>query len=64
MICNAAKSKGYTIWVIGFGMSTMPQPLKDCASDADHWATANNATELNTKFANIASTIGGLRLTQ
>jgi Flp pilus assembly protein TadG len=64
MICNAAKSKGFTIWVVGFGMSTMPQALKDCATDSDHWATANNSTELNTKFANIASTIGGLRLTE
>jgi hypothetical protein len=64
MICNAAKSKGYTIWVVGFGISSMPQALKDCASDSDHWALAQNSTDLNTKFSNIASTIGGLRLTE
>ena len=66
MICESARSKGYTIWVIGFGMNntTMPQTLKDCAGDADHWMSAPTAAELTTKFSNIASTIGGLRLTE
>ena len=66
MICESARSKGYTIWVIGFGMNnaTMPQSLKDCAGDSDHWMTAPTAAELTTKFSNIASTIGGLRLTE
>jgi Flp pilus assembly protein TadG len=66
MLCNAARSKGMTVWVIGFGMTatTMPQPLKDCAGDTDHWMAAPSAADLDTKFKNIASTIGGLRLTQ
>jgi Flp pilus assembly protein TadG len=66
MICNAARSKGMTIWVIGFGMtaSTMPDALKDCAGDSDHWMAAPTAADLDTKFKDIASTIGGLRLTQ
>jgi Flp pilus assembly protein TadG len=66
MICSAARSKGFTIWVIGFGMtsSTIPQTLKDCAGDSDHWMAAPTSAELETKFKNIASTIGGLRLTE
>jgi Flp pilus assembly protein TadG len=62
MICNAAKGKGYTIWVIGYGIATMPQSLQNCATDADHWALASNSTALKSKFKSIAQSIGGLRL--
>lgn len=64
MICNAMKGKGFTIWVIGFGISTMPQELQDCASDSAHWSLASNSTALRTRFQQIAQTIGGLRLSQ
>lgn len=64
MICNAMKGKGFTIWVIGFGISTMPQELQDCASDANHWSLASNTATLRTRFQQIAQTIGGLRLSQ
>ncbi len=64
MICNAMKGKGFTIWVIGFGISTMPQELQDCASDANHWSLASSSAALRTRFQQIAQTIGGLRLSQ
>lgn len=64
MICNAMKSKGFTVWVVGFGISTMPQELQDCASDAAHWSLASNSAALKTRFQQIAQTIGGLRLSQ
>lgn len=64
MICNAAKSKGFTIWVIGFGISSMPTALQNCATDSDHWALASNSTALRQRFQAIAETIGGLRLSQ
>jgi Flp pilus assembly protein TadG len=66
MICESARSKGYTVWVIGFGMTatTMPQTLKDCAGSVDKWMAAPKAADLKTKFGDIASTIGGLRLTE
>lgn len=62
MICNAAKAKGYTVWVVGFGISSMPTSLQNCATDADHAALASNATALKARFKAIAETIGGLRL--
>lgn len=64
MICNAMKGKGFTIWVIGFGISTMPQELQDCASDSNHWSVAANSATLRARFQQIAQTIGGLRLSQ
>ena len=64
MICNAMKAKGFTVWVIGFGIATMPQELQDCASDANHWSVSSNSTQLRARFAAIAQTIGGLRLSQ
>ena len=64
MICKAAQSKGFTIWVIGFGITDLSQQLKDCASDDEHWAIASNGTSLSTKFRNIAEQIGSLRLAE
>lgn len=62
MICEAAKSKGFTIWVVGFGISSLPAALQNCATDADHASVASNSTALKAKFKAIAETIGGLRL--
>lgn len=64
IICNAMKGKGFTVWVIGFGISTMPQELQDCASDSGHWSLSSNSAQLRTRFEQIAQTIGGLRLSQ
>lgn len=62
MICNAAKAKGYTVWVVGFGITALPQSLINCATDSDHAAVASNSTALKARFKAIAETIGGLRL--
>ncbi len=62
MICNAAKAKGYTVWVVGFGIASLPQSLINCATDSDHAAVASSSTALKAKFKAIAETIGGLRL--
>lgn len=62
IICNEMKGKGFTIWVVGFGLSTMPTELQECATDAAHWTLANNSTSLRAEFQKIAQTIGGLRL--
>jgi Flp pilus assembly protein TadG len=64
IICNAMKGKGFTIWVVGFGLSTMPTELQDCATDSAHWALASDSATLRTEFQKIAQTIGGLRLSQ
>lgn len=64
MICNAMKSKGFTIWVIGFGSDGLSDTLKKCASDDDHWSEASDTAALRKTFAKIAQTIGGLRLSQ
>lgn len=62
IICNAMKGKGFTIWVVGFGLSAMPQELQDCATDRAHWTLATDSANLRIEFQKIAQTIGGLRL--
>jgi Flp pilus assembly protein TadG len=64
IICNAMKGKGFTVWVVGFGITTMPQELQECATDTAHWSLSSNSTQLRTRFQQIAQTIGGLRLSQ
>ncbi len=63
MMCNAIKSKGITIWVIGFSdTNVMSSELQNCASSANHWSMNYSAAQLKTTFQNIAKNIGGLRL--
>ena len=64
MICNDAKNQGMTVWVVAFGIATMPETLKTCASDTEHWALSSSSAALKDKFKAIAETIGGLRLSQ
>ena len=64
MICNEAKNQGMTVWVVAFGLTTMPETLKTCASDSEHWSLSSNSTALKAKFKAIAETIGGLRLSK
>lgn len=64
MLCEAAKSKGFTVWVVGFGISSLGTTLTNCATDEEHAALAANSTQLKAKFQAIAETIGGLRLSQ
>jgi hypothetical protein len=60
-ICAAARGK-FTVWVIAFG-TTLTQNLTDCASPNSAFQ-ANNASQLNTAFSNIAGKIAYLRITQ
>ena len=63
MICNAAKAKGISIWVIGFAQ-TLDSSLTNCASSAAQASTSNSQAELIAKFTEIGKNIGALRLTQ
>ena len=63
MACNAAKQGQSSVWTIAFGLSA-PQPLKDCASNDDQWATSANSAELIAKFKEIGKNIGALRLSK
>lgn len=60
--CDAAKSEGYTIWVVAFGTS-VTQNLKDCSS-AERAYPATNTAELKAAFTFIASQVADLRLNQ
>lgn len=64
LICNAAKAKGYTIWVVGFGISALTPQMSNCATDGDHASLSNSASSLSDRFQTIAQSIGGLRLSQ
>ena len=67
MLCNSVKSKGITIWVIGFRNQSegdIQTPLQNCATSANHWTMAYTASSLSQKFKDIAKNIGGLRVSQ
>jgi len=61
-VCQAIKAKGVRIWVIAF-TSDLSTDLQTCAS-ANSSYVANDATQLNTAFQEIAKQVGELRLTQ
>ncbi|MEA3014857.1 MAG: hypothetical protein QOD42_3402 [Sphingomonadales bacterium] len=63
MICNAAKSMGYSVWVIAFG-TTLTTDMVQCASNANQASTVSNRDALIDRFQEIGSNIGALRLTQ
>ena len=60
--CNAAKSEGYTIWVVAFSTG-LSQNLRDCSS-ADRAYLASDSAQLRAAFAFIASQVADLRLNQ
>ncbi|WP_419808303.1 TadE/TadG family type IV pilus assembly protein [Sphingomonas sp.] len=62
-LCQAAQRKNMTVWVIAFGTTLTPL-LSNCATPGGHAYQANNADELNTAFATIASNIAKLRVSQ
>jgi Flp pilus assembly protein TadG len=59
-LCESAKSRNITVWVIAFGTS-LTSMLEDCASEGSAFE-ADNSVELNTTFSEIASKIANLRL--
>ncbi|MBA3941089.1 MAG: hypothetical protein C0520_07765 [Sphingopyxis sp.] len=61
-LCNAAKSRNITIWVIGFGTS-LNNELTTCATPGKAYQTSS-AAQLKTIFASIAGQISRLRLSQ
>jgi Flp pilus assembly protein TadG len=61
--CSIAKEqKGITVWVIAFGTTLTPL-LSDCATPGRAFQ-ADNATQLNATFAEIAAKIAQLRITK
>jgi len=65
ILCQNAKEQGITVWVVVIkdGVS-QDADLKACATSTAHFKTADTADELVASFTQIASSIGGLRLTQ
>lgn len=61
-LCDAAKDKGFRIWVIAFA-SSLTTDLTYCASSNSSYL-ATNATQLNTAFQEIAKNVGELRIYQ
>ncbi|MEP9401562.1 TadE/TadG family type IV pilus assembly protein [Sphingomonas sp. VNH70] len=61
-LCQSARNKGMTVWVIAFGTS-LTQTLRTCSSGGRAFQAAN-ADQLNTAFANIAAQIAKLRVSK
>ncbi|HRE34894.1 MAG TPA: hypothetical protein PK217_07460, partial [Sphingopyxis terrae] len=61
-LCEKAKAKNITIWVVGFGTSLNSQ-LTTCATPGKAYE-ASNASQLNDNFQAIARQISKLRLSQ
>lgn len=72
LMCQAAKAKGWTVWVVQFGASDtdgdgtpdVSPNMLSCASSPSTAATASDKATLRAAFSNIAKTIGGLRLSE
>jgi glycosyltransferase A (GT-A) superfamily protein (DUF2064 family) len=63
-ICDAAKAEGVVVFTIGFEAPSSGQAvLKNCASSVSHYYDVNGI-EISQAFAEIASSIRQLRLTQ
>jgi Flp pilus assembly protein TadG len=60
--CEAAKARGITVFVVGFGQ-TLTTQLKTCASPGQSYYASDN-TSLNTAFQNIAKQVALLRISQ
>jgi hypothetical protein len=65
LACNAVKSMGVQIWVVGYGAGvTLDSALQGCASDSTKAAMAADTNALIAKFTDIGKEIGALRLTK
>jgi hypothetical protein len=60
--CAAAKARGITVFVVGFGQSLTSQ-LQTCASPGQSYYASDNVS-LNTAFQNIAKQVALLRISQ
>ena len=61
-LCERAKGKNITVWVVSFGVS-LNSSLTNCATPGKAYQ-ANNAAQLNENFQAIARQISKLRLSQ
>lgn len=61
-ICNAVRGKGIRLWTINFS-GVADANLNTCATPGSSFA-ANNATQLNEAFQEIAKQVGELRVLQ
>ncbi len=64
--CQQAKNLGITIWVVAFaeGVASDYPELQACATSADHFTFSSDSASLRSTFQDIATSIGGLRLSQ
>ena len=63
MACNAAKAKGIDIWVIAFA-TTLTDDMESCATKPEQASGLSTNAALISKFEEIGSKIGSLRLSQ
>ncbi len=67
-LCDSMKSKGITVYSVGFIAASDPaaaaDTLKYCASGAGNFYKAEDGDQLNAAFANIAKDISRLRLSK
>jgi Flp pilus assembly protein TadG len=63
MACQAAKTKGVSVWVIAFA-TALSTALSECASNSGQASTSSSQADLIAKFTEIGKNIGALRLTQ
>lgn len=61
-LCDVARRKNITVWVIAFGTTLSPM-LEQCAANGRAYQAANTA-QLNTAFSNIAAQIAKLRVSK
>ncbi|MGT2512977.1 TadE/TadG family type IV pilus assembly protein [Sphingomonas panni] len=61
-LCDVARRKNITVWVIAFGTTLSPM-LEQCAANGRAFQAANTA-QLNTAFSNIAAQIAKLRVSK
>ena len=61
-LCNEAKARNITVWVVAFG-TALNNEMRACAS-GDKAYQANNAAQLRTQFQAIAQQITRLRLSE
>jgi hypothetical protein len=61
-LCNAAKTRNITVWVVAFG-TALNQDMIDCASSGSAFQAVNK-TQLHARFQQIAQQITRLRLQQ
>ncbi|MEP3224516.1 MAG: TadE/TadG family type IV pilus assembly protein [Parasphingorhabdus sp.] len=62
LMCAAARSKGWTVWVVQFGVTNVTSNMLSCASSPGNAAAATDRASLQAAFSTIAQKIGGLRL--